>query len=295
MPTRTRERPDAAPPGHVRLRLVVAYDGSAYVGWQLQPEGVSVQLRLEEALGRLFTPAPRVCSSSRTDTGVHAHGMVVHFDVAASQWRMTARKLVLAVNAWLPEDVRVVHAARAAASFHARFDAAGKQYRYTVWNHPAHNPLLRSQAWHVPKPLDLPAMRRAAAALVGRRDFRAFSATPGYPRENTVRNLSRCSVLRSGPRLTFVIEADGFLYKMCRGIVGTLVQVGEGRFPAEHVAHLLERRDRSLSGMIAPACGLALHKVWYRPPSKRESRPTDAAGPSAPNPDVASTSSMDDE
>ena len=265
MPRRTRERPDVAPPDHVRLRLVVAYDGTAYVGWQLQPEGVSVQLRLEEALGRLFKPAPRVCSSSRTDTGVHALGMVVHLDVPAIQWRMTPRKLVLALNAWLPEDVRVVHAARVTPSFHARFDASRKQYQYTVWNHPSQNPLLRSLAWHVPRPLDLGAMRTAAASLVGQRDFRAFSATPGYHRENTVRHLSRCQVLRSGPRLTFVIEADGFLYKMCRGIVGTLVQVGEGRFAPGHVVQMLEGCDRRLAGMTAPACGLVLHKVWYRP------------------------------
>ncbi len=264
MPARLRERPDVAAPGHVRLRLVVAYDGTGYVGWQLQPEGVSVQLRLEEALGRIFTPAPRVCSSSRTDTGVHAMGMVVHFDVPAVQWRMTARKLLLATNAWLPEDIRVMQAARAHPGFHARFDASGKQYRYAVWNHAAHHPLLRTRAWHVPKPLDLGAMRRAAAALVGRRDFRAFSATPGYHRENTVRNLTRCHVLKSGPLLTFVIEADGFLYKMCRGIVGTLVQVGEGRFAPEDVPRMLEGCDRRLAGMTAPACGLELRKVWYR-------------------------------
>ncbi len=264
MPNRTRERAEAAPRGHVRLRLVVAYDGTAYVGWQLQPEGISVQLRLEEALGRLFNPTPRVCSSSRTDTGVHALGMVVHFDVPKAQWRMKPRKLVLAANAWLPEDVRVVGAACVAPDFHARFDAVRKRYQYTVWNHAAQNPLLRGQAWHVPKPLDIDAMRRAAASVVGRRDFRAFSATPGYHRENTVRNLTRCEVRRSGSRLTFVIEADGFLYKMCRGIVGTLVQVGEGRFGPGDVVRMLGGCDRRLAGMTAPPHGLVLHKVWYR-------------------------------
>lgn len=271
MAKRTRERSDVAPAGHVRLRLTVAYDGTAYVGWQLQPEGVSVQLRVEEALGRIFTPAPRVCSSSRTDTGVHALGMVVHFDVPAAQWRMTARKLVLAVNAWLPEDVRVMAAARVRPGFHARFDATRKQYRYLVWNHSAQNPLLRTRAWHVPKPLDAAAMRRAAAEIVGQRDFRAFSATPGYHRENTVRNLTRCQVLRVGSLLTFVIEADGFLYKMCRGIVGTLVQVGAGRFAPEDVPRMLLGCDRRLAGMTAPACGLTLHRVWY---GSRRSEPS---------------------
>lgn len=252
----------------MRLRLVVAYDGTAYVGWQLQPEGVSVQLRLEEALGRLFQPAPRVHSSSRTDTGVHALGMVVHFDVPRVQWRMEPRKLVLAANAHLPEDIRVMEAARVRPDFHARFDASGKQYRYTVWNAAAENPLLRTQAWHVPRALDLRPMRQAAGLLVGRHDFAAFSATPGYARRTTVRTVTRCDVLRSGPRLTFVIEADGFLYKMCRGIVGTLVQVGMGRIPAEAILPMLAAGDRRLGGMTAPALGLMLWKVHYRRPGK---------------------------
>jgi len=264
MPARTRERPDRAQDDHVRLRLTVAYDGSAYVGWQLQPEGVSVQLRLEEALGKLFQPTPRVHSSSRTDTGVHALGMVVHFDVSRLQWRMEPRKLILAANAHLPPDIRVTAVARVRPDFHARFDAAGKQYRYTVWNQSAENPLLRTQAWHFPRPLDIAAMKKAAAQLVGRHDFRAFSATPGYHRANTVRNLTRCDVLRSGDRITFVIEADGFLYKMCRGIVGTLVQVGVHRFAPDAILPMLEAKDRCLAGMTAPALGLVLWKVYYR-------------------------------
>jgi len=263
---RTRERPDRALDDQVRLRLTVAYDGTGYVGWQLQPEGISIQLRLEEALGKLFAPTPRVHSSSRTDTGVHALGMVVHFDVARVQWRMEPRKLILAANAHLPPDIRVTHAAIARPDFHARFDASGKQYRYTVWNEAAENPLLRTQAWHFPRPVNLTAMRDAAVRLVGRHDFLAFSATPGYPRANTIRNLTRCDVLRSGSRLTFVIEADGFLYKMCRGIVGTLVQVGIGRFAPERIVPMLEARDRSLAGMTAPALGLVLWKVYYRKP-----------------------------
>lgn len=272
MPPRTRERPDRAADDHVRLRMTVAYDGTGYVGWQLQPEGISVQLKVEEALGRLFQPVPRVHSSSRTDTGVHALGMVVHFDVSKPQWRMEPRKLVLAANAHLPPDIRVMDAARVRPDFHARFDASGKQYRYTVWNESAENPLLRTQAWHFPRPLDLKAMRTAARALVGRHDFLAFSATPGYERLSTVRNVTRCDIQRSGSRLTFVIEADGFLYKMCRGIVGTLVQVGVGRIPAGAIVPMLEARDRRLAGMTAPALGLVLWKVYYR----RKGRPATA-------------------
>lgn len=261
---RTREHPDRAPDGWVRIRMTVAYDGTDYFGWQVQPEGVSVQQRVEEALAKLFPVAPRVVSSSRTDAGVHARGMSVHFDIPRESWRMDGRKLVLAANAHLPPDIRVVAAARTRPDFHARFDAVGKQYRYSVWCDAAHDPLGIRQHWHVPRPLDLAAMRAASASLVGRRDFIAFSATPGYERLHTVRNLTRCDVRRSGPLLTVVIEADGFLYKMCRGIVGTLVQVGHGRFAPEALVPMLESRDRRLAGMTAPALGLVLWKVFYR-------------------------------
>lgn len=261
---RTREKPDSAPPGRVRIQMLVAYDGTGYVGWQVQPEGVSVQLRVEEALARLFPSAPRVLSSSRTDTGVHARGMSVHFDVPAAEWRMDGRKLVLAANAHLPDDIRVVEARRRPATFHARFDSVGKQYRYHIWNASAHDPIGIRQQWHLPRPLDLKAMRRAAAGLLGRHDFLAFSATPGYERLHTVRNLTRCDVRRSGPLVTVVIEADGFLYKMCRGIVGTLVQVGHGKVAPGDLVPMLESRDRRLAGMTAPALGLVLWKVHYR-------------------------------
>jgi tRNA pseudouridine38-40 synthase len=202
--------------------------------------------------------------------------MSVHFDVPESEWRMTPDKLVLAVNAHLPEDIRVVAAARAKGDFHARFDAVGKQYRYTVWNAPAHDPLGMRQQWHVPRPIDVAAMRAAAATLVGRHDFLAFSASPGYERHHTVRNVTRCDILRSGPRLTVVIEADGFLYKMCRGIVGTLVQVGHGRFRPEEIAPMLATRDRRLAGMTAPALGLVLWRVFHRRPGMpRRPHPAD--------------------
>jgi tRNA pseudouridine38-40 synthase len=176
---------------------------------------------------------------------------------------MTARKLLLAVNAWLPEDVRVLSATKARAEFHARFDATGKQYRYFIWNHRGMNPLTRQSAWHVTRPLDLAAMRAAAKLFVGRHDFQSFSANPGYAKATTVRTLTRCEVKRSGPQFTVIIEGDGFLYKMCRGIAGTLAQVGLGKFPPGEVATMLTRRDRRVAGMTAPAHGLVLWKVFY--------------------------------
>ena len=151
-------------------------------------------------------------------------------------------KLALAINAHLPEDIRILAATQCPPGFHARFDATGKQYRYFVWNHRAHNPLLRHQAWLVPKPLNLDAMRSAARHLIGRHDFAAFAATREYQMNSTVRTLTRCDIRRSGPLLTFLIEADGFLYKMCRGIVGTLVQIGQGKIEPAQMIGILESR-----------------------------------------------------
>lgn len=247
-----------------KLKLIVAYDGTGYEGWQVQKIGTGVQQKLEEALAKLFPSRPRVHSSSRTDTGVHALGMVVHFEVPPNECSMAPSKLALALNAWLPQDVRVLQASRAPKEFHARFGATGKQYRYYVWNHPAMNPLLRHTAWHVPRPLDLAALRHAAHRFQGRHDFQSFAANPGYKKESTVRHVWRCEVKKSGALLTFIIEGDGFLYKMCRGIVGTLVQVGLGKFSPEAMDGLLTKKDRRLAGMTAPAHGLVLWKVFYR-------------------------------
>ena len=248
----------------VKIRLLVAYDGTHYAGWQVQKVGLGVQEKLEEVLKRFFPAGTRVHSSSRTDAGVHAIGMVAHFEVPRAQFKMTPSKLVLALNAYLPEDIRVLTARRAQAEFHARFDASGKQYRYFVWNHAAMNPLLRVQVWHVPQKLDLKAMRAAAPLLLGKHDFKSFAANRNYEMETTVRTLTRCDVLCKGPLLTFIIEGDGFLYKMCRGIVGTLVQIGRGKFAVSDLMKMLDARDRREAGMTAPAHGLVLWKVFYR-------------------------------
>ena len=246
-----------------KFKLVIAYDGAGYEGWQMQKIGTGVQQVVETALARLFPSAPRLHSSSRTDTGVHALGMVAHFEIPAEQARMTSRKLLLALNAHLPGDVRVLSAAQARRTFHAQFDARGKQYRYFLWNHAAMNPLLRRTAWHVPRRLDLKAMRAAAKLFVGRHDFKSFAANPGYQKESTVRRLTRCDVRRSGAQYTFIIEGGGFLYKMCRGIVGTIVQAGLGKFRPGEIRAMLAKKDRRVAGMTAPAHGLVLWKVYY--------------------------------
>ncbi len=268
-------RPPSSP---VRLRLTLAYDGTNYAGWQWQRYGVGVQQKVEEALAKLFPCAPRLHGSSRTDAGVHALGLVAHADVSQAEWRMSPARLVLALNAHLPEDIRVLDARRAAPGFHARFGAVGKQYRYTVWNHPAQNPLLRLQAWHVPRALDVAAMRAAAGRFVGTHDFRAFTANRGMPLADSVRTVTRCELQRRGPLLTFVIEGNGFLYKMCRGIVGTLVQLGLGKIAADDLDRIFAGRDRRDAGMTAPAHGLVLWKVRYGRGRRGVARKAPAAG-----------------
>jgi tRNA pseudouridine38-40 synthase len=253
-----------------KFKLIVAYDGAAYEGWQVQKIGTGVQQLVETALAKLFPSTPRLHSSSRTDTGVHAVGMVAHFEVPRAEARMTTRKLVLALNAHLPEDIRIISAAKAKEHFHARFDATGKQYRYLVWNHAAMNPLLRKNAWHVPRKLEFKLMSAAARLFVGKHDFQSFAANPGYKKETTVRTLTRCDVKKSGAQFTFIIEGDGFLYKMCRGIVGTIVQAGLGKFPPEEIKVMLAKADRRVAGMTAPAHGLVLWKVFYSPRRRRD-------------------------
>jgi tRNA pseudouridine38-40 synthase len=248
----------------LKFKLTIAYDGTGYAGWQVQKSGVGVQQRVEEALAKLFPGVGRIHSSSRTDTGVHALGMVAHVEIPQAKFRMPVSKLALAINAHLPEDIRVLSARRCAADFHARFAAAGKQYRYFIWNHTAMNPLLRHQAWQVPRKLDLTAMRSAAKLFLGKHDFQSLAASRNYEVESTVRTLTRCDVRRSGRLLTFIIEGDGFLYKMCRGIVGTVVQVGQGKIAADEIKSILAGKDRRLAGMTAPAHGLVLWKVFYK-------------------------------
>ena len=247
-----------------KYKLIIAYDGSAYQGWQWQKTGLGVQQKVEEALAHYFPSAPRLHSSSRTDRGVHALGMAAHFGIPLTDGKLPAARLALALNHFLPDDIRVLGAARAPEKFHARFNATGKQYRYFIWNHPVMNPLLRGRAWHVPVKLDWDKMRAAAKLLVGRHDFKSFSAAHSYEVKNTVRTLTRCSLRKSGANLTVTLEGDGFLYKMCRCIVGTLVQVGQGKFSPDDIQTLLARAEHRVAGMNAPAMGLVLWQVFYK-------------------------------
>ena len=259
----------------VKFKLVIAYDGTAYQGWQLQKVGTGVQEKIETVLARYFPSKPRLHSSSRTDTGVHALGMVAHVEIPKAELKMTAARIALALNAFLPHDIRVLSAVRVPEKFHARFNATGKQYRYFVWNHVAMNPLLRGHAWHVPRKLDFAKMRAAAKLFVGKHDFKSFAATHSYEMTSTVRTLTRCDVKRSGANVTFIIEGDGFLYKMCRGIAGTIVQVGFGKFPPGEIKVMLAKTNRCAAGMSAPAHGLVLWKVFYSTQRRKDAKAQD--------------------
>ena len=249
--------------GSLKLKLTIAYHGARYKGWQVQKSGITVQQKVEEALKRFFPSVDRVHSSSRTDTGVHARGMVAHVEVQKDEFRIGELKLRLALNAFLPDDVSVTEVKRVPDNFHARFDATGKQYRYMIWNHPALNPLQREVSWHVPRELDFLRMQEGAKFFIGNHDFRAFAVKREYEMQSTIRVVSNCKLYKKDSMLTCLIEGEGFLYKMCRGIVGTLVEVGLGKLKPVDIRNILKSCDRSQAGMTAPAHGLILWKVMY--------------------------------
>ncbi len=256
---------DCHPSADSRFKLTIAFDGTAFHGWHAGRSGKGVSDHIEKALADLFPSAPQLVGSSRTDSGVHALGLVAHFDVAAAENRIPSRRLAAALNTRLPREIRILSAARTCHAFHARFGASSKQYRYQVWNAPVINPLLQHQAWHVPQELDLTTMREAAAHLTGRHDFRAFTSKRDGILTDSIRTLARCEILADEPLHTFILKGDGFLYKMCRSIVGTLVRCGRGLMTPDEIRRLLKPGAGRTRGVNAPAHGLILWKVSYSP------------------------------
>jgi tRNA pseudouridine38-40 synthase len=254
---RRPHRYDATLQGH---KLTIAYRGTDFAGWQIQPGKRTVQQCLEDAVAKIWGAKISVQGSGRTDTGVHALGQVASFNAPKLH---TAVVLQRALNANLPRDVRVVRCRLVSPAFHARFDARGKTYRYLLWNHLVQDPFTLDTHWHLPRELDLAAMRQAARLLLGRHDFASFTSNPGYERESTVRTMKRASVVRDGHALVFHFSADGFLYRMVRNLVGALVKVGKGKINVEDFAQILRARRRSAAPETAPACGLYLMNVRY--------------------------------
>ena len=242
------------------FKLTVAYDGTRYGGWQLQPNAVTIQGLLEAALKKIAGKRVGVHGSGRTDAGVHARAQVANCILITSHRPPVFRR---ALNANLPEDVRVLRVQEADTKFHARFSAKAKEYRYQVDCGTVADPFLRAYAWHHPRPLKLAAMRRAAKLLRGRHDFSALSANPMRPIETSVRTIRKLSVTKRGNILTIAVAADGFLYKMVRSIVGALVKVGEGKLTVEELRKLMKTKKRTALVETAPARGLFLWRVDY--------------------------------
>ncbi len=255
-----------------RFKFICAYDGSAYAGWQVQPGRVSIQGVLEETLRRIVkqeTPV-KVHGSGRTDQGVHAKGQVFHVNVNT---RMEAESLKRALNAYLPQDIRILSGASVSEGFHARRSAKGKEYRYHIWNDEIMLPDKRLYHAHIVKKLNLEAMRGAMQSFVGTHDFAAFTANPQREVETTVRTIYGFSLAASGPRVTLSVRGNGFLYKMVRSMAGFLIRVGSGAEPPAAVGELLAARDmRTARVPSAPPQGLFLWRVWYRtePPPFRD-------------------------
>jgi tRNA pseudouridine38-40 synthase len=238
---------------------VLSYDGTDYHGWQVQPHARTVQGLVLEAARRRFGPDTRVTGASRTDAGVHALRQVVSLTTAA---RIPSAGLRGALNTDLPRDIRVLDVCEAPAGFDARRLASGKRYAYLIDNGPVPNPLLVRYAWHIPRALDVDAMRRALAALRGRHDFAAFCAAPGRARD-PVCVVRAIHVLRRKERLAVLLSADRYLHHMARNIVGSAVAVGRGARDAAWLAAVCASRDRTRAGPTAPAQGLALVRVLY--------------------------------
>ncbi len=242
-------------------KFTLAYDGTAYGGWQVQANAVTIQGVVEQALGELAGMPVKLHGSGRTDRGVHAAGQVAHCALP-SAWRPA--RLARALNALLPADIRVMGAAPCGLRFHARRSAAAKEYRYFIWNADILPPVLRHYRTHVRQPLDVEAMQAAAVLLEGRHDFAAFSANPNRPVESTVRELYRLQVRRRGAEIVIIARADGFLYKMVRSLAGFLIQVGAGAVPAREADAILRSRERTARVPTAPPQGLFLWRVFYR-------------------------------
>ncbi len=243
-----------------RYRMTIAYDGTSYAGWQVQPRHVTIQGELEGALKELTGTKVRVESSGRTDSGVHARGQVAHFDAPDS---FKPDKLQLGINALVKSDIRVMALSRARSDFHARYSAKGKEYRYFIWNAPVLDPTVRLYRTHIRDPLDVEAMRKAAERLQGRHDFTSFAANPNRIVENACRDLRILTVRKRGPEIMIRAQADGFLYKMVRSLAGFLIRAGRLEITPEIAESILSSKLRTARVPTAPPEGLFLWKVFY--------------------------------
>ena len=245
----------------MRVKMIVAYDGTNYCGWQIQPNGITIEQVLNEHLSRLLKEDIKVTGASRTDAGVHSLGNVCMFD---TNTRMPAEKISYALNQKLPEDIVVVDSCEVSDDFHPRFSKSRKTYEYRITCGQFPIPTKRLYSCFTDYRLDVERMRAAAAYLVGEHDFKSFCAAAAVV-ESTVRTIYGITVEEQQGDIVIRVCGGGFLYNMVRIIAGTLMEVGRGHREPEQVAEILERRDRAAAGMTAPACGLMLVKYEFMP------------------------------
>ena len=244
-----------------RIKLTVSYDGTNYVGWQTQPNGISIEEKLDDAISALTGRPTRVIGASRTDSGVHALGAVCVFDTEMS---MPAEKFAYAINAYLPEDIVIQESCEVSMEFHPRYDAKKKTYEYRILYRKLPLPLMRFDTYFYYKHLDVENMKKAAKYLLGEHDFTSF-ASEHHTAKTTVRTLYECTVTQDETTgiITIRVSGSGFLYNMVRIIAGTLVRVGAGAVKPDDIPKILEKKDRSAAGPTAPAKGLTLVSTEY--------------------------------
>lgn len=242
-----------------RMLLTIAYDGTAFHGWQVQPNGITVQETLQNALEKLLGTRPAVTGCSRTDAGVHAREFCCHFDC---EEKFPESAFLRGLDSLLPPDIAVKGVKRVANDFHARYNACGKTYVYYILNTRIRDPFLSRYSWQIERPLDLEKINRFCGQITGEHDFYAFSSS-GRSVEDTVRCVSFCKAERQGDMIILKITANGFLYNMVRIIAGTAVAVSDGRCLLPQDSRIFEEKKRTLAGDTAPPQGLFLEKIIY--------------------------------
>jgi len=246
--------------GTQNYRLVLRYDGTHFKGMQSQPDTRTVQQVLEDAIHSIFGIRTRIYSSGRTDTGVHAQGQVVNFFMDEI---VDPQELLGKLNGILPDDVRVLEACEMPLGFHSRYSAVSKTYRYSILRQRKPRTGYRTDVYYWGGPLDVDKMRQAAVCLVGTRDFSSFGCNPRYHVKEKVKTIIKLDIAEDGDYIRIAIKGSGFLYKMVRSIVGTLLWVGTGKIPSNKMQDILEARDRTKAGPAAAASGLCLMEVDY--------------------------------
>lgn len=245
------------------IKLTVAYDGTAYLGWQKTAMGSSIEQMLEQSLSQILQEQVTLQAASRTDAGVHATGQIVNFFTEKQNIQLKA--LQIGLNALLPKDISVLNVEVANGSFHPTVDCLSKEYHYHLCYHSAQLPQHRFYSWHFPRHFDINLMRQAASLLIGEHDFSAFC---NFKKNSTyahyIRNVSSIHLVElPDSRLRFEIRGNNFLYKMVRNLVGTLVYVGCGKIDVKAIPDIIESKQRPQAGVTAPAHGLCLQKVYY--------------------------------